>query len=81
MAATPKRAKGAEAALVGADLDDSASWSAAIAAIGSDYAPLTDMRATSAYRSRVAANLLLKALTEVAGGEGATRIGVLHAAE
>ncbi len=81
MAATPKRAKGAEAALIGADLDDSATWSAAIAAIGSDYAPLTDMRATAAYRSRVAANLLLKALVEVAGGEGATRIGGLHAAE
>jgi xanthine dehydrogenase small subunit len=81
MAATPKRAKGAEAALVGADLDDSASWSTAIAAIGSDYAPLTDMRATAAYRSRVAANLLLKALIEVAGGEGATRIGGQYAAE
>ncbi len=81
MAATPKRAGGAEQALVGARLDDPASWSAAIAAIGSDYAPLTDMRATAAYRSRVAANLLRKALIEVAGGEDATRIGALHAAE
>ena len=81
MAATPKRASGAEQALIGADLDDPASWSAAIAAIGADYSPLTDMRATSAYRSRVAANLLLKALLEVAGGASATRIGGLHAAE
>jgi xanthine dehydrogenase small subunit len=81
MAATPKRGRGAEAALAGADLDDPTSWSAAIAAIGSDYAPLTDMRASAAYRSRVAANLLLKALVEVAGGGGATRIGGLHAAE
>jgi xanthine dehydrogenase small subunit len=81
MAATPKRASGAERALTGADLDDSASWNAAIAAIGKDYSPLSDMRATSAYRSRVAANLLLKALTEVAGGPSATRIGALHAAE
>jgi xanthine dehydrogenase small subunit len=81
MAATPKRAAGAEAALIGADLDRPDSWSAAIAAIGTDYAPLTDMRATAAYRSKVAANLLRKALLEVAGGAGATRIGALHAAE
>jgi xanthine dehydrogenase small subunit len=81
MAATPKRAAGAEAALVGAGLDDPETWSAAIAAIGTDYAPLTDMRATAAYRSKVAANLLRKALLEVAGGAGATRIGALHAAE
>jgi xanthine dehydrogenase small subunit len=81
MAATPKRAAHAEAALAGADLDDPRSWDAAIAAIGVDYAPLSDMRATSAYRSRVAANLLLKALVEVAGGEAVTRIGALHAAQ
>jgi xanthine dehydrogenase small subunit len=81
MAATPKRASAAEQALIGADLDDPNSWSAAIAAIGVDYAPLTDMRATSAYRSRVAANLLRKALLEVAGARSATRIGDLHAAE
>jgi xanthine dehydrogenase small subunit len=81
MAATPRRARGAEQALIGADLDDPTSWSAAISAIAADYAPLTDMRATSAYRSRVAANLLLKALLEVAGGHSAMRIGGLHAAE
>jgi xanthine dehydrogenase small subunit len=81
MAATPKRASGAEKALIGVDLDDPTSWSAAIAAIGGDYSPLTDMRATSAYRLRVAANLLLKALLEVAGSSSATRIGGLHAAE
>jgi hypothetical protein len=39
------------------------------------------MRATAAYRSKVAANLLLRALTEIAGGESVTRIGALHAAE
>jgi xanthine dehydrogenase small subunit len=81
MAATPKRASGVEKALIGADLDDPTSWNAAIAAIGTDYSPLTDMRATAAYRLRVAANLLLKALLEVAGGGAATRIGGLHAAE
>ncbi len=81
MAATPKRAHGAEKALIGADLDDPASWRSAITAIGADYSPLTDMRATAAYRSRVAANLLHKALLEVAGVETATRIGALHAAQ
>jgi xanthine dehydrogenase small subunit len=81
MAATPKRASGAESALVGASLDDRASWKKAIAAIADDFSPLTDQRASAAYRSKVAANLLLKALSEVAGGEGAMRIGELHAAE
>jgi xanthine dehydrogenase small subunit len=81
MAATPKRASHAETALIGANLDNPASWDAAIAAIGADYSPLTDMRATAAYRLRVAANLLLKALLEVAGGASTTRIGELHAAE
>jgi xanthine dehydrogenase small subunit len=81
MAATPKRASRAEQALVGADLDDPTSWRPALDAMGADYSPLTDMRATGAYRSRVAANLLYKALLEVAGGEAATRIGALDAAE
>jgi xanthine dehydrogenase small subunit len=81
MAATPKRAAGAEAALVGASLDDPNSWSKAIAAIAADFAPLTDMRATAAYRSKVAANLLRKALIEIAGAEAPTRIGGLDAAE
>ncbi|HLW92669.1 MAG TPA: xanthine dehydrogenase small subunit [Roseiarcus sp.] len=81
MAATPKRASGAEAALHGASLDDRASWKKALDAIASDFTPMTDQRASAAYRSKVAANLLLKALTEVAGGDGLTRIGELRAAE
>ena len=62
MAATPKRAADAEKALVGADLDDPATWAPARAAIASDFQPLTDMRASAAYRSEVAANLLMRAL-------------------
>ena len=81
MAATPKRAAAAEAALRGADLDKPASWRAAIAAIASDFAPLTDMRATAAYRSSVAANLLHKALMEISGAKAPTRVGRLRAAE
>ena len=81
MAATPKRAANAEKALVGASLDDPASWSAARAAIASDFTPLTDMRASAAYRSEVAANLLIRALMEISGASAPTRIGELRAAE
>jgi xanthine dehydrogenase small subunit len=81
MAATPKRASSAEATLIGVSLDEPKAWEAAIQAIGEDFKPLSDMRATAAYRSKVAANLLLRALTEIAGGESVTRIGALHAAE
>ncbi len=81
MAATPKRAAGAEKALLGASLGDRSNWSAAIAALASDFTPLTDMRASAAYRARVAANLLTKALIEVAGAEAPTRIGDVLAAQ
>ena len=81
MAATPKRAAKAERALIGANLDDHASWRAACAALSEDYAPLTDQRASAAYRTTVAANLLQKALLEMSGASAPTRIGMLHAAE
>jgi xanthine dehydrogenase small subunit len=81
MAATPKRAAGAERALVGASLDDRSSWSAAIAALAGDFTPLTDMRASAAYRALVAGNLLRKALIEVAGAEAPTRLGEVVAAQ
>ena len=81
MAATPKRAKQAEQALAGANLDQPASWEAARAALSKDFTPLTDMRATAAYRMTVVANLLEKALMEVSGAGAPTRIGMLHAAE
>ena len=81
MAATPKRAAKAERALVGASLDEPTTWRFAREAIGEDFTPLTDMRATAAYRKTVAANLLEKALMEISGGSAPTRIGMLHAAE
>ncbi len=75
MAATPKRAGAAEAALIGADLDDPATWQAARAALSRDYTPMDDHRASAAYRARVAQNLLIKALHEIAGeGSAQTRI-------
>ena len=67
MAATPKRAGQAEAALAGADLANAASWQPALAAIATDYTPITDQRAGAQYRSDVARALLRKALIEVSG--------------
>lgn len=63
MAATPKRAAGAEAALIGK------SWSAeslanAMAAMDADFTPLSDMRASAQYRQRVAKNLLKRFFIE-----------------
>jgi len=57
MAATPKRAAQTEAALTGASWDASAARRA-MDALVADYQPLTDMRASSAYRLKVARNLL-----------------------
>src|SRR5271165_6300181 len=80
MAATPKRPANAETALVGARLDDRASWLPALAALENDFTPLTDQRASAAYRMSVAQNVLEKALIEIAGSSAPTRIGALHAA-
>ncbi len=57
MAATPKRAALAEAALKGRAWDEAA-VKEAMAALARDYAPLSDMRASSAYRMQAAQNLL-----------------------
>jgi len=57
MAATVRRATGAEAALAGRAWDEAALTDAQ-AALASDFAPLTDMRASAAYRLQVAQNLL-----------------------
>jgi xanthine dehydrogenase small subunit len=81
MAATPKRAAATEAALAGASLDDPATWERALAAVGADFSPLTDMRATAGYRSKVASNLLKRALIEISGAAAPTRLGDLLAAE
>ena len=81
MAATPKRAAKAEAALVGAPLGDPSTWRPALAALTTEFTPLTDQRASASYRMTVAANLLEKALMEIGGASPPTRIGELHAAE
>ena len=57
MAAIVKRAASAEAAVLGRPWTE-ATVEAAMAALGKDFTPLTNMRATAAHRARVAANLL-----------------------
>ncbi len=59
MAATVKHAARAEAAVVGQPWSE-ATVRAAMAALGDDYTPLTDVRASADYRLQVARNLLLR---------------------
>jgi xanthine dehydrogenase small subunit len=57
MAATPARAANAEKALVGQAWSE-ASIDSAVAALPADFTPLTDARASQAYRLKTAGNLL-----------------------
>ena len=59
MAAIVKRAAKAEAAVIGQPWTE-ATARAAMKALSSDFTPLTDMRASAAYRQRAAQNLLLR---------------------
>lgn len=59
MAATPRRAAAAEAALAGQPWQEPAAR-AAMAALDADYTPLSDMRASSGYRMQVAKNALYR---------------------
>ncbi len=67
MAATPKRAALTEAALRGLNLADEALFQSAISMLTKDYQPISDMRASSAYRLETAQALLRKALIELSG--------------
>jgi len=67
MAGIPKRAKTVEEKLRGLTLADTQRWRAAADAVGDDFTPLTDLRASAGYRSRVAGNLVVKALAEISG--------------
>lgn len=66
MAGTPKRATHAENALLEKGWSE-ASVRAGMAALAQDYQPMTDMRATAAYRMQVAQNLLLRFWLETSG--------------
>jgi xanthine dehydrogenase small subunit len=69
MAATPKRAPKAEAALVGKGLVEALDLNL------EDYTPLSDMRASATYRADVANALLRKALLEAAGATNTRVMG------
>jgi xanthine dehydrogenase small subunit len=71
MAATPKRGRATEAALVGVDLADPTTWAPVLAALADDFTPLSDMRASAAYRLAGARGLLTRALAEIAGADPA----------
>ena len=66
MAGVPKRASLTEAALVGKAWTE-ATVDAAAAAMAGDFAPLADMRASSAYRMLTAQNLLRRYFHDLAG--------------
>ena len=73
MAGTPRRADACEAALIGSP------WTregveAAAAKLDEDYTPLSDMRASAAYRARAARNLLIRAFIESAEPGVATSV-------
>ncbi len=59
--------KTVEEKLRGLSLADASGWQAAADAVSKDFTPLTDLRASAGYRSRVAGNLIVKALAEIAG--------------
>jgi len=61
MAAIPRRAGKAELALAGRALD-APTIERAIHALSDDFSPMSDMRASSAYRTQVAGNLLRRLL-------------------
>lgn len=73
MAGTPKRAKACEVALVGQPWTE-ATVEAAMAALDTDYAPMSDMRASAAYRSLTARNMLRKVFLESRDASAETRI-------
>ncbi len=73
MAATPKRAIAVEAALTGKPWNE-ATVEAALQAYGDDYQPLSDMRASAAYRLLVAKNLLRRFYAQTQGADERLRV-------
>ena len=66
MAGIPKRAAAAEAALIDQPWTE-AVVAQAMAAMAEDFTPLTDMRASSAYRMQTAQNMLMRYFHDLAG--------------
>ena len=82
MAATPKRAVNTEKALLGIRVGDEAAALRAANQMEKDFKPLSDMRASATYRMQIAKNLLIKAVSELAGSPaGGTRVSGLRQLE
>ena len=76
MAAIPARARGTEQLLVGQPWNEGC-VQAAMDALGMDFSPISDMRASAAYRRMVARNLLCKCFLETSAPENTrTRLAV-----
>lgn len=73
MAATPKRSLAVEAALIGAPWTE-ATVARAMAALDQDFTPIDDLRASAAYRLRVAKNLLMRLYIETTEPSQETRL-------
>jgi xanthine dehydrogenase small subunit len=73
MAATPKRASHVEALLVGKSWNEE-NMERAVIGFVKDFSPLTDMRASAAYRMKVAENLLRRFWLETSGADGQLRL-------
>ena len=73
MAGTPKRATACEEVLVG-QLWNPTTVNAAVVALGEDFTPLTDVRASAAYRALAAGNMLRKVYIESARPDLGTRM-------
>ncbi|MDQ2632305.1 MAG: xanthine dehydrogenase small subunit [Pseudomonadota bacterium] len=79
MAATPKRARAVEAALLGKPWSE-ATVEAAIPAYDLDFTPLTDMRATAEYRALAGKNLLRRFFAETSGTKAPVTVARQEAA-
>ena len=73
MAATPKRAPASEAALAGKDWTEETALAAA-PAVAEDFTPLSDHRASHAYRLRVAENLFVRLYRDLSEFENLTDV-------
>jgi xanthine dehydrogenase small subunit len=73
MAATPKRARAVEAALIGQPWTE-ATVATALPAFTADFQPINDLRASAGYRLTVAQNLLRRVFHERVHGTAATRL-------
>jgi xanthine dehydrogenase small subunit len=78
VAATPRRAFATEAALAGKPWDDATAEAAAHVLAG-EFAPISDMRASAAYRRTVLPNLLRRLRLETSGARAPTRVDQLAA--